>query len=80
MLMRDDIQHYENLEKLTIAAQFFTNLFGQDSSLPVIDPANLYDQLDISMLDEPISWADIVNMLSTTWAFLYVPKKLRMAC
>ena len=78
--MRDDIQHSENSEKLTIAAEFFTNLFGKDSSLPVIDPANLYGQLDISMLDEPISWAEIVNMLSITWAFLYVPKKLRMAC
>ena len=56
VLMRDDIQHYENSVKLTIAVQFFTSLFGQESlSLPVIDTANLYDQLDISMLDEPIS-------------------------
>ena len=59
VLMRDDIQHYENSVKLTIAVQFFTSLFGQESlSLPVIDTANLYDQLDISMLDEPISWAE----------------------
>lgn len=65
MLMRDDIQHSENSEKLAIAAQFFSSLFGQDSlPLPVIDPANLYDQLDLSMLDEPIAWLRLL-MLST---------------
>ena len=47
--------------KLTIASEYFKTLFGQTSpSIPGVDISTLYDLVDLSLLEEEFSWAEVV--------------------
>lgn len=63
--MRNGVEFYDDQDKLTIATDFFTDIFGTPSvSLPTLDVSHLYDQSSLSMLEEPFSWGEIVSVIN----------------
>lgn len=64
MLLKDGVEFFADQDKLSIATEFFTNIFGTTSgSLPTVDVTQLYDQVDLGNLEEPFSWGEIVSVI-----------------
>ena len=64
MFLKDGIEFYDDQDKLYIATDFFTSIFGITSfSLPAIDVSQVYELADMSMLIQPSSWGDIVSLI-----------------
>ena len=64
MFLEDGIEFYDDQDKLYIATDFFTSIFGITSfSLPAIDVSQVYELADMSMLIQPSSWGDIVSLI-----------------
>ncbi|XP_073363205.1 uncharacterized protein [Aegilops tauschii subsp. strangulata] len=64
LLVKDDTEFFRDQDKLQIATQFFTDIFGKQSvSMPTLDPRNLYDLADLSALEVPFTWAEIAEVI-----------------
>lgn len=62
VFVKDDIEFFDNKDKLKIATDYFRELFGQPSpSLPVLQLNDLYSPADLSALSELFSLAEIVS-------------------
>lgn len=67
LLVKDGIEFFHDQDKLAIATKFFTDIFGKHSpSLPSLDPFQLYDQADLSSLEEPFTWGEITTVIQKT--------------
>ena len=65
MLPKDGVEFHDDQDKLSIATDLFTNIFGTPYvSLLTLDVSQLYDQSSLSMLEEPFSWGEIVSVIN----------------
>jgi hypothetical protein len=64
LLVKDGTDFFRDQDRLAIATDFFTDIFGKHSaSMPTLDPSRLYDPDDLSALEVPFTWGEIAAVI-----------------
>ena len=64
VLTHDEVQYYQNCQKLSLATRYFADILGQPApSMPIVQINALYDPIDLSELVNSFSWAEIVQAI-----------------